>query len=161
MKPAPNRRASDGAAAIRLRRRPAVANNAAAGPAARLMIRVALGPDGSLGPGKVRLMELIDETGSIAAACRAMDMSYRRAWRLLRDLNAAFREEVVATRHGGNQGGGAELTPFGRALLARCEAIREKAHAAVRGELAALETDCLQGPAAMGGSGPGKSGGKA
>jgi molybdate transport system regulatory protein len=107
----------------------------------RLMIRVALGPEGSLGPGKLRLMELIDEKGSISAACKEMGMSYRRAWRLLRSLNAAFREEVVATRQGGNQGGGAQLTPFGRTLLERCEVIREKARQAVRGDLAALEKD--------------------
>src|SRR5690606_15537182 len=126
--------------ASRFRKRAPAEEAAAAAPAegngraVRLMIRVALGPEGSLGPGKLRLMELIDEKGSISAACREMGMSYRRAWRLLQSLNGAFREAVVATRHGGNQGGGAELTPFGRTLLARCEVIREKARQAVRGE---------------------------
>ena len=114
------------------------------GKSVRLMIRVALGPDGSLGPGKVRLMELIDEKGSISAACKEMGMSYRRAWRLLQSLNSAFRDEVVATRQGGNQGGGAALTPFGRTLLDRCKVIQKKARNAVRNELDALEKDFVQ-----------------
>tara|TARA_R110001592_G_scaffold330696_1_gene612972 strand:- start:6181 stop:6624 length:444 start_codon:yes stop_codon:yes gene_type:complete len=134
------------ARASRFRKRTPAEDAAPAGDgrAVRLMIRVALGPDGSLGPGKVRLMELIDEKGSISAACREMGMSYRRAWRLLQSLNGAFREEVVATRQGGNQGGGAELTEFGRTLLARCEVIREKARRAVRTDLDDLERDFVQ-----------------
>lgn len=110
----------------------------------RLMIRVAMGPDGSLGPGKIKLMELVEEKGSIAGACRAMGMSYRRAWILLQSLNAAFREEVIATRHGGSKGGGAGLTPFGRVLLDRYKAIQEKAAAAVAPELTALQADFVQ-----------------
>ncbi len=121
-----------------------VAGDRPGGKSVRLMIRVALGPDGSLGPGKVRLMELIDQKGSISAACKEMGMSYRRAWRLLQSLNSAFRDEVVATRQGGNQGGGAALTPFGRTLLERCKAIQKKARKAVRGELDALEKDFVQ-----------------
>ncbi|GEM_PF-678956 len=137
------------AKASRFRKRTAAEDAAVAGKhgdgrAVRLMIRVALGPVGSLGPGKVRLMELIDEKGSISAACKEMGMSYRRAWRLLQSLNGAFREEVVATRQGGNQGGGAELTDFGRTLLARCEVIREKARLAVRADLDDLEKDFVQ-----------------
>ena len=49
-----------------------------AAPAAVLYLRVDFGEQGALGPGKVRLMELIAETGSISAAGRAMGMSYRR-----------------------------------------------------------------------------------
>ena len=57
-----------------------------------LSIRVDLRPGASIGPGKARLLELIAETGSISAAARAMEMSYRRAWLLIDDLKAAARE---------------------------------------------------------------------
>src|SRR3546814_18207527 len=59
---------------------------------------------GRLGPGKVRLLELIDEHGSISAAGRAMGMSYRRAWQLIDELNRIFTHHVIETKHGGVSG---------------------------------------------------------
>jgi molybdate transport system regulatory protein len=50
---------------------------------ARLTIRVDPGTGGALGPGKVRLLELIHAHGSISGAGRAMGMSYRQAWLLV------------------------------------------------------------------------------
>jgi molybdate transport system regulatory protein len=105
----------------------------------RLMIRVAFGRHGALGPGKMRLLELIDETGSITAACRKMDMSYRRAWLLVEGLKAAFREPVLTTQQGGMSGGGCSLTPYGRNVLQRYRSLERKAREAVHKELQALE----------------------
>ena len=65
---------------------------------ARLSIRIDLAGACRVGPGKMRLLELIDETGSISAAGRAMAMSYRRAWPLVESLNSAFQAPVVAAR---------------------------------------------------------------
>ena len=78
-------------------------NPARGGDEARLTIRIDFGGHGALGPGKVRLPELIGAQGSISAAGRAMGMSYRRAWLLIDSLNQAFREPVVATQHGGQE----------------------------------------------------------
>ncbi|MBS7699221.1 winged helix-turn-helix domain-containing protein [Chelatococcus sp. YT9] len=108
------------------------------GPAGRLTIRVDLGEQGALGPGKIRLMELIGETGSISAARRAMEMSYRRAWLLIDSLNRAFRAPLVATQHGGPRGGGAVLTPLGQDIVARYRRLERTAHAAVAADLDAL-----------------------
>jgi molybdate transport system regulatory protein len=107
--------------------------------AARLSIRIDLAGACRVGPGKMRLLELIDETGSISAAGRAMAMSYRRAWLLVESLNSAFRAPVVAAQPGGRRGGGASLTPAGRALLERYRTIERTAAAAVEPHLAALE----------------------
>jgi len=82
-----------------------------------LSIRIKLSETAWLGPGKIRLMELIQELGSISAAGRAMSMSYRRAWMLAEDLNAAFDESLIVTKTGGSQGGGTVLTQFGRELI--------------------------------------------
>lgn len=71
-----------------------------------------------MGPGKADLLEAIQETGSISAAGRRMSMSYKRAWDLVAAMNATFREPLVNTAKGGSHGGGAELTPLGRAVLA-------------------------------------------
>ena len=106
---------------------------------ARLSIRIDLEGACRVGPGKVRLLELIDRTGSISAAGRAMGMSYRRAWLLVESLNSAFQEPVVAARPGGRRGGGASLTLFGRELVARYRTIERAAAGAVGSDLAAIE----------------------
>lgn len=105
---------------------------------ARLTLRVDFGPGRAIGHGKIRLLEAIRDHGSISAAGRAMGMSYRRAWLLIDALNALFAEPVVATKHGGAAGGGAELTPFGHRVVRHYRAIEEKAHAAAAGDLAQL-----------------------
>jgi len=107
---------------------------------AKLSMRIDFDGADSVGPGKIRLLELLRETGSIAAAGRAMDMSYRRAWLLVDALNRAFRAPVVATKLGGNGGGGAELTPFGEELVGRYRDMEMVAHAALRPHLDALDT---------------------
>ena len=80
-----------------------------------------------LGPGKVRLLETIGDTGSISAAGRALGMSYKRAWLLVDELNRMFTEPLVTSRHGGAQGGGAELTPFGRSVADAYRAVEADA----------------------------------
>jgi molybdate transport system regulatory protein len=70
-----------------------------------------------LGPGKVRLLDCISETGSISAAARKMEMSYRRAWLLIEELNAMFGKPVVETSAGGSGGGGAKVTDFGKKVV--------------------------------------------
>ena len=70
-----------------------------------------------LGAGKVRLLELVAETGSISKAAKAMDMSYRRAWLLVDELNTMFGKPVVETLAGGAGGGGARVTEFGLELM--------------------------------------------
>jgi molybdate transport system regulatory protein len=105
----------------------------------RLTVRVDFCADRALGPGKIRLLEAIGRTGSISQAGRALDMSYRRAWLLVDDLNRCFREPVVTTQPGGAQGGGAALTPFGLDLIEKYRSIESQAAAATRLQLRALE----------------------
>jgi molybdate transport system regulatory protein len=106
---------------------------------AKLTLRIELGAAGAVGPGKIRLLELLRETGSISAAGRAMDMSYRRAWLLIDALNQAFRQPVVATQLGGKNGGGAALTPFGEELIARYRDMEQVTHSTMRSHLTALD----------------------
>lgn len=70
-----------------------------------------------LGPGKVHLLEHIRDTGSISAAGRAMEMSYKRAWMLVEEMNAAFTDPVVESARGGAKGGGAQVTATGLAVI--------------------------------------------
>lgn len=105
----------------------------------RLRIRVDFEPGGSIGPGKIALLERIRETGSISAAARALDMSYRRAWLLIDDLNRIFREPVVSAAVGGKRGGGTALTAFGEQIVEHYRALQREAHDATAARLAALQ----------------------
>jgi molybdate transport system regulatory protein len=109
---------------------------------ARLTLRVDLGPDRSIGPGKIRLLEAIRDSGSISEAGRTLGMSYRRAWLLVADMNDCFREPVISTQLGGAKGGGAALTPFGSDLVNEYRAIEEEAHAAAAVRLDRLQSAC-------------------
>jgi len=106
---------------------------------ARLTLRVDFGGQRLIGPGKIRLLELIDEHGSIAAAGRAMRMSYRRAWLLIDNLNHCFRKPLVQKQTGGDGGGGAELTPFGRKVVKHYREMERDADSAVAIHLRALD----------------------
>jgi molybdate transport system regulatory protein len=106
---------------------------------AKLTLRVDFDPDVAVGPGKIELLELVDSLGSIAAAGRAMGMSYRRAWELIDSINRCFREPVVSKQLGGPAGGGARLTPFGRLVVKHYRAIERKATRAVAMHLNALQ----------------------
>src|ERR1039457_2143191 len=83
----------------------------------RSRLRVLSGDDIALGPGKVELLALVEETGSIGEAAARMEMSYMRAWSLIQTMNACFKEPVVQTVRGGSERGGAKLTETGRRAL--------------------------------------------
>ena len=105
----------------------------------RLTIRFDFEGGRRLGAGKVALLEAIEKTGSISAAGRAHSMSYRRAWLLVEELNQIFASPLVAARHGGAKGGGAELTDEGRRVVALYRSAEAKMRSGASKEIEALE----------------------
>lgn len=105
----------------------------------RLTLRIDFRDGLRLGPGKVRLLELIGQNGSISAAGRDMGMSYRRAWLLVDSLNRGFKEPLVHTQPGGRGGGGAGLSAFGRMVVETYRAMERDMATAVQTRLRALE----------------------
>ena len=103
-----------------------------------MRLRIDLGPSTSVGPGKIGLLERIEATGSLSQAARELGISYRRAWLLLDDVNHAFVEPATTTIVGGSGGGGAQLTKFGKALIAAFREIEREADKAARPRLAWL-----------------------
>jgi len=98
--------------------------------ALRPRLRILHGDQIALGPGKANLLEAIDRAGTLAEAADLLGMSYMRAWKLLKTMNACFKEPLVATSRGGSEHGHASLTPTGRAVLALYRRMEESAREA-------------------------------
>jgi molybdate transport system regulatory protein len=126
----------------------------------RLTLRIDFDGDRAIGPGKIKLLELIDALGSISAAGRQMNMSCRRAWLLVDSLNKCFREPVVASQAGGAHGGGASLTPAGAAVVRHYRAVEAASHAAAAGHIAALQSALADLPAPVAAAAVPSTGGK-
>lgn len=66
---------------------------------------------------RVKLLQAVQETGSISQAANAMDITYRRAWDKIHQSEERLGVKLVDTQIGGAGGGGASLTPDGLALI--------------------------------------------
>jgi molybdate transport system regulatory protein len=97
------------------------------------------------------LLEGIGAYGSIAAAGRAMGMSYRRAWLLVAELNGLFREPLVEAQLGGRRGGGAALTRLGSEIVQHYRALEHETSARIGSRLDVIET-LLAGQASIDGA---------
>jgi molybdate transport system regulatory protein len=102
------------------------------------LFRIYLGEEIALGPGKAELLGHIAETGSISEAARRMEMSYNRAWLLVRTMNRCFKKPLVLATRGGDRHGGAQLTKSGQEVLTFYRRLEAKFAAASRGPLAGI-----------------------
>ena len=79
-----------------------------------------------LGKGPIQLLEGIIEHGSIAQAAKAMEMSYRKAWQLVKNMNQAAPTLLVEKQLGGKAGGGAKVTEAGQQVIKRYHLLTQK-----------------------------------
>jgi molybdate transport system regulatory protein len=105
----------------------------------RVLLRLYLSSTHPFGPGKVKILESIQQGGSISRAARDMKMSYRSAWLLVDSMNSLFRTPVVHTTLGGRGGGSATLTTFGADVIGRFRAMERATNRAIAKDLAVLE----------------------
>jgi molybdate transport system regulatory protein len=116
---------------------------------ARVTIRIDFESGQALGPGKIRLLEQVDETGSIRGAASSMKMSYRRAWLLLQATEAIFGAPLAQKETGGPRGGGARLTALGRKVIGhyrKAERLGGGAAAASIGALSKMSVSLNKAP---------------
>ena len=78
------------------------------------------------GPGRVELLQGIEETGSINKAAKKMGMSYKKAWEMINALNAQAAKPFVITQTGGEKGGGSIITPEAKQLIAYHQQLRKR-----------------------------------
>jgi molybdate transport system regulatory protein len=88
----------------------------------------------ALGPGKVELLVLLDETGSISEAARRMKMSYMKAWSLIQTM-----KPLVESTRGGPAGGGAKLTADGCKAVALYQKMERDSRRACQGSWKKLQ----------------------
>ncbi len=69
--------------------------------------------DRFFGPGVCELLERIRETGSIQAAAARMEMSYSKAWKILKRAEEEMGVSLINRVSGGKNGGSSTLTPAG------------------------------------------------
>ena len=65
--------------------------------------------------------------GSIAKAAQGMNMSYRKAWQMVKDMNAIAKKPLVEKQLGGKSGGGAFVTEAGKELMKQYYSIEKQA----------------------------------
>jgi molybdate transport system regulatory protein len=100
-------------------------------------IRVDLASGLRIGPGKISLLETIRSTGSISAAARSLEMSYRRAWLLVEEINNGLHESAVTAESRGRHGGGAVVTTVGEPVIDLYHSIESQAKSAADNEFRA------------------------
>jgi molybdate transport system regulatory protein len=105
----------------------------------RVVLRIDFDDKRYIGHGRIELMELIGQFGSISQAAKAMGMSYKRAWYLADSINSTFSEPVIARQHGGKGGGSAQLTQFGQTVVRDYRDMEAKARKAFARQITAME----------------------
>ena len=105
----------------------------------RIVLRIDFDEHRYLGHGRIELLELIGQHGSISKAAKAMGMSYKRAWYLAESINSRFASPVVERQHGGKGGGSARLTKLGETIVHDYRAMEEQALKTFAKSLKAME----------------------
>jgi molybdate transport system regulatory protein len=100
-----------------------------------LIMRIDFPEGWRLGRGKMEILDRIKTEGTISGAGRAMNMSYRRAWLLIDEMNRMFSTPVVVTQRGGKDGGKAIVTDFGEELLGRFRQMEQRARESAQADI--------------------------
>jgi molybdate transport system regulatory protein len=78
------------------------------------------------GPGAYAILKSIQEKGTITAGAKALGMSYRYAWGVVRKIEQTLGVKLLETFKGGTEGGGgARITDFGTRLMALFASFQE------------------------------------
>jgi molybdate transport system regulatory protein len=86
-------------------------------PHLKATLRIVNDDEPIFGPGRLQLLEHIEQTGSINQAAKNMGMSYKKAWQMISSMNEHAQKPLILTQTGGNSGGGAVITPEGKILM--------------------------------------------
>lgn len=77
------------------------------------------------GLGRFKILEAVEQHGSISSAAKELKMSYRSVWGKIKATEERLNKEILVKNAGGSSGGGSELTPFGKSLMKKFRKLRK------------------------------------
>jgi molybdate transport system regulatory protein len=80
--------------------------------------------DSIFGEGQMRILETIQEQGSINAAAKALKMGYRSMWGRLRKMEKRLGKPLLERHKGGAEGGHSDLTPEAIEMIEKFRRLR-------------------------------------
>ena len=80
---------------------------------------------------RVQLLEAVGEAGSISGGAAAMNVPYRIAWQKIHEMETRLGRKLVETQVGGQDGGGAQLTPLAESYIQKFKQFQEETQAIV------------------------------
>jgi len=83
--------------------------------------------EGFFGEGKYRLLSYVQSKGSLSAAAKELNMSYRKAWGDIRKAEEGFGVRLIEKTRGGSGGGSATLTEEGVEIMNMYSEFKEAA----------------------------------
>lgn len=98
-----------------------------------------------MGPGPVRLLERIHEYQSINKAAKSMSLSYVKALNILNRLEKCLGEKMLVKRRGGNERGGASLTPFAEKYISSFKGLEKKIDSFAQTEFEGFQQEVYKG----------------
>lgn len=78
------------------------------------------------GPGPNELLKRIQKEGSLSKAAGQMNMSYKKAWDLVKRLNHHSSQPFVILKKGGEHGGGAEVTAYAMQVIKEYDKLQKE-----------------------------------
>lgn len=82
------------------------------------------------GAGRLRILDAVERSGSIQAAAQELQMSYRAVWGKIKATEQRLGTPMLSRKAGGAEGGGSELTPIAKDLVARFRQLRDSTNSA-------------------------------
>jgi len=93
-----------------------------------------------LGEGRVKLLKAIEKTGSLSKAAKSLNISYKKAWDLIDSANKSAEGPLTITNTGGKDGGGTQLTHYGKSLILAFDSINKNCWAFLDDQLEKIKT---------------------
>lgn len=81
----------------------------------------------AFGEGPFQLLRLVGEKGSLSQAAKSLNMSYQKAWVIIRKSEERLGFPLLDRKIGGVAGGGSQLTETGKEFMENYSRFREEA----------------------------------
>jgi len=75
------------------------------------------------GEGPLKLLKKVEELGSLRQAALSMQMSYSKAWKIMKHVEGELHIKLLERKIGGKTGGGSTITREAKDLIKNYEAL--------------------------------------